>query len=142
MFKLFLNSSAETKKILIIGLTASVGVSLPIAIVCLTFVLGSNKEVSVKTNSYQFELSGQEQELKAVNDNSNEKLEEEYKKLKRDFNDFKQQAKNKNVDQVLSLEIEKLDSTIQQTEIRLEDVTESSEQYKDFVENVIAEPEK
>ena len=134
------NISDESKKILFIGFTVSIGITLPILIACITIVFMNSKEVSVKTDSLEFELSGQAKQLKAVDDNSSQKFQEEFNNLKKDFNDLKEQAKKKKVLKVLSPEIEKVDSRVEQAEIRLGDVNQSSAQLKEFVEDAIATP--
>lgn len=134
------NFSQETKKILLIGILFVIGISVPTVIICVTIISLNSKELSLTTDSMQLQFSGEASELTAVDDISNQKLQEDFNKLKKDFTELKQQAKKKKVLNAIHTQIDKIDDSVGKTELRLNDAAESSKELNKFVESAIAEP--
>lgn len=127
--------SPNTKLVLIIGL---VGVVIQIPVCTVLIVLNSG-DLSLSTENIDLELNNKATELTAVDNSSTEKLEQEFNKLKQDYLKLKEQAKKKKLLKVLSPELKEIDNSVEQTELRLQDATQSSEQLNEFVESAIAE---
>ena len=127
--------SPNTKIVLSIGIIGVV-IQLPI---CIVLIVLNSGDLSLSTDNIDLELNNKATELTAVDNSSTEKLEQEFNKLKQDYLKLKEQAKKKKLLKVLSPELEQIDDSVEQTELRLQDATQSSEQLNEFVESAIAE---
>lgn len=130
--------SNRSKTIILICLGAGAGLAIATVPICLTIISLNSDRVNLKTSSVEIELSGKGKQLTAVDDSFNKKLESDFNQLKQELNNLKNQAKKKKVDRVLAPELKRVEQKVDQTEIRLHDATESSEELKEFVEDAIA----
>lgn len=136
MLELF-NKISDRSKLILVG-------SLGFAIATLPFtfalIILNSSVLSLKTNTVEFEVSGRGRDLTAVNTDQHNKLQQDFNQLKHDFNELNKAAKQKRVDKVLRPQLNAVDKSVDNTEDRLTDIQETSEQLKEFVEEAIAEP--
>ena len=138
--KLFEDIEPKPKSIILGLLAAGIGGAIFTTPICLTVISSNSKDLSLKTNNVEIGLSGKGVDLTAVDESNTQKFEEEFNKLTQELEKLKQAAKKKKVDQVLSPELDKIDQSVDAAQIRLQDVKQSTEELKEFVEQATAEP--
>ena len=121
-------------KLLILGGIAIAVASLPTAI---AWVLINSGGIEYKTEDTEINLRGKQ--LTAINDENTKKLQQQIDQLIEANKELAETAKKKKVDQVLKPQIEKVEKAVTESEIRLEDVSDSQKELKEFVEQEIVE---
>jgi uncharacterized protein YwgA len=108
-------------------------ITTPIAIAYLIVNSGS---IQWKTGQTEVNLKGKQ--LVTTSQNDTEKLESQINELIKSNQELAEAAKAKNLDKKLEPEIAKVEEAAQASKVRLEDVTSSNKEVKDFVESAIA----
>ena len=136
MLELF-NKISDRSKLILVGSLGFAIATLPLSI---TMIIMNSTVLSLKTDSVEFEVSGKGKELTAVSAEQHSKLQQDFNRLKQNFDELNRAAKSKNVDRVLRPQLNAVGESVDNTKIRLNDVQESNEQLNDFVEETIIEP--
>ena len=125
--------SDKGKIVLFAGLAIALA-TLPTAV---ALVLINSGSIEYKTEDTEINLKGKE--LTAINNENTKKLQEQIDKLIEANRELAEAAKRKKVDKVLKPQIDKVEQAVVESEIRLEDVSDSQSELKDFVEKKIVE---
>ena len=136
--KIFEGIEPKAKTIILGVLCTGIAGAILTIPVCVTIVAVNSKDLSLTTDSVQIGQSGKGENLTAVDESNNQKFEQEFKKLTEELEQLKQAAKKKKVDKVLSPQLDKIEQSVDAAEIRLQDVKQSSEQLKEFVEGAMS----
>ena len=129
-----LDKLPQTGKLIILGGLAIAVATLPTAI---ALVLINSGSIEYKTQDTHINLKGKE--LTTINSENTKKLQQQIDKLIEANQELAQAAKQKKVERMLKPQIEKVEQAVAESEIRLEDVSDSQQELNYFVEREITE---
>jgi hypothetical protein len=119
-------------------LAGFLGVSSITTPIALSYLIVNSSAIVYKTGETEINLKGKE--LTSINEENIDKLQQQIEHQNQKILELTQAAKAKNLDTKLP-ELKEVQKAVVESEIRLNDVTTSNEELKDFVEEAIATPE-
>ncbi len=134
LFKILSNLDEKVKLVLAFGLSFGLA-TFPFSI---AFLVMNRGTLTYKDQNTEIVLDGKKQ--LAVSEENTEKLESQLHEQNKLIQELVTDAKKKKVDNKLP-KIKELEQSAQESEVRLDDFTQSQEKLNNFVELTIAEPE-